>query len=308
METKVLLPSHLASLQGLRDHVETAHLFVLLVDQTRFLWREVRPCIFTDKEDESSCHDIHVAYRMIDCLFDLLWKHDRVYQIKRCELPVTLSNFIGNNSQMEATRNTAFRERRLRWRPRKRKAMYRPRHCTILIVPSTTVKPVYSWEERLICLEHDLIRAQSVAGLISTLGGGYFMTRRLQTANMLAREQQRIALMLGNKEMYYKCTINQAYNEIYAGRFKAARLHILQVWAALAKEKHFDEKVVLQNMCKSAMLFRKRVRDARREVPPTVNGKMARVVDDFSRIRVVDDQSSHHDLTIAPLAHAKRSY
>lgn len=178
------------------------------------------------------------------------------------------------------------------------------RECTILIVPSTIKKVEFSWEERLIGLEHNLIRAQSVAGLISTLGGGYFMTRRLQTANALAREQQRIAVLLGNKEMYYKCIINQAYNEIYGGRFKLAKFHILQVWMALANEKHFDEKLVLQNMCKSAMLFRQRVRKSNRQIP-TDGGKGSRMVDDFSRIRVVRDQSSHRDLTITPFAHAK---
>ena len=155
----------------------------------------------------------------------------------------------------------------------------------------------YAWEERLIHLEHDRIQKQSIAGLYSTLGGGYFMTRRLQTANTLAARQKRIAAVLGNKEMYYKCTINQAYSEIYRGRFRMARIHILQVWVALAHETQFDEKQVLQNMCRSCMWFRKQVRDARRHVAPGVS----RLVDDFSRIRVVQDQSSHQDLqAVAP--------
>ena len=172
-------------------------------------------------------------------------------------------------------------------------------NATLVILPPTATQLEYAWEERLVHLEHDLIQKQSIAGYYSTLGGGYFMTRRLQTARTLAQEQKRVALVLGNKEMYYKCTINQAYSEIYGGHFKTARLHILQVWIALAQEAPFDEKEVLQNMCRSAMWFRQQVRDARRHV--TRQPAECRLVDDFSRIRVVQDQSTQQDLqTVAP--------
>ena len=296
MKTRALLPSHLVSLKRIHAHVETAHVVVLPIDQTRFVWQEIRPCIFRDDSFNET-----VACRMMNCLFELLWEHGRLYQIKRDHISAYGSQDKPFNDHAQGPPNTAFLERTLCWRLQKRRST--SRKCTILILPSILAKLEYSWEERLIGLEHDLIRAQSMAGLISTLGGGYFMTRRLQTANTLAREQQRIARILGNKEMYYKCIINQAYNEIYGGHFKLAKFHIWQAWIALANEKHFDDKVVLQNMCKSAMLFRRRVRDMRRKVP-VVNGGVA-LVDDFSRIRVVEDQSSHHDLKVAPLARAK---
>mmetsp|Transcript_5150 Transcript_5150/g.10499 ORF Transcript_5150/g.10499 Transcript_5150/m.10499 type:complete len:305 (-) Transcript_5150:194-1108(-) len=302
MKTRVLLPSRLVSLKRLHEHVKTAHVVVLPIDQARFVWEEIRPCVFRDDDDDS--FDDVVACRMMKCLFEFLRKYDRMYQIERDQLADYRSKDEPSDEPIaQDPINTAFWERTLVWRPRKARSIVSVK-CTILIVPSILTNLAYSWEERLIGLEHNLIRAQSVAGLISTLGGGYFMTRRLQTANTLAREQQRIALLLGNKEMYYKCIINQAYNEIYGGHFKLARLHILQVWMALANEKHFDERPVLQNMCRSAMLFRKRVRDARHQMP-VVNGNAARVVDDFSRIRVVQDRSSHHDLKVTPLARAK---
>lgn len=285
----VLLPRHLGSLQRLQNHVETTQVHFFSLDHSRFVWREVQPCLLQAPD--------RVAGHLMVCLYDLLRQSQRVYSVETKNITPPYDN------QQVVTSEPAFYERRLYVRHLSRGfPAARPTSTTLVILPPREVNVEYAWEERMIRLEHDLIRAQSIAGLYSTLGGGYFMTRRLQTANTLAREQKRIALLLGNKEMYYKCTINQAYNEIYAGRFKSARMHILQVWVALAHEKHFDEKQVLQNMCKSAMLFRRRVREARRMVP---KGN-CRLVDDFSRIRVVQDQSAHHDLTVwtKPRAHA----
>jgi hypothetical protein len=194
------------------------------------------------------------------------------------------------------------------------------RHYTVVIIPPTISNVEYTWEERLIHLEHHMIRAQSMAGLYSTLGGGYFMTRRLQTATKLAQEQMRLALVLGNREMYYKCIINQAYSEIYRGKFQTAKRHIVRAWIGLAYEKHFDEKMVLQNMCKSAMWFRKQVRTIAHQqkkglLPSPTKGQSHGktnkedydlIVDDFSRVRVVADQSSHQDLLVPPFVSSRR--
>ena len=292
----VLIPTHFSNLQFLRTVVKTNEwIIVCPIHQSRFVWREIHPCVFGRAPGQVAC-------RFLDCLEDFLRKAQLLYTLSLDQIISIYGQdepcSVDKEKDPLACTIPHFYERQVKCRNRKD---HPSQKYTTLILPESEARLGYSWEERLILLEHDMIRAQSIAGLYSTLGGGYFMTRRLQTANALAREQKRVALLLGNKEMYYKCTINQAYSEIYRGRFKMARMHILQVWVALANEKHFDEKEVLQNMCRSAMLFRKRVRMARREVPE----KRCALVDDFSRIRVVQDQSSQDDLRVAPFVRAK---
>lgn len=306
---KLLLPRRPDSLQGQRlaDCVTTRKdhcLVVLAFDHSRFVWNEVLPCLFDDDNGEPNIF----TSRMMTCLLEFASGHGRLWRVRADTLRSSSHSSPSSQDQQHDDSKkvalSAFYERYLPFPRRKRRMA--DHKCTILILPPIHDNIEYTWEERVILLEHDRIRAQSVAGFYSTLGGGYFMTRRLQTATALAREQQRIAVVLGNKEMYYKCTINQAYNHIYAGNFKRARQLIVQAWIALAHEKHFDEKVILQNMCYSAMLFRKRVRMASRQIPALINEASSRLVDDFSRIRVVEDQSSHDDLAVGPLARTTR--
>jgi hypothetical protein len=307
----VLLPLHLSRLQRMREGAaagsSTQAVLLLLVDQSRIVWREIFPCVFQAPDD--------VSIRMIFCLCDVLSKCNRLHW-----LPADCGMLLGSEGRREVVSSSVladnnnnnnndeadacfFLERNLEWQT----GWEKPQASTLLIIPPTWAKLEYQWEERLIRLEHDLIRAQSIAGLYSTLGGGYFMTRRLQTATALARQQQRISLLLGDKEMYYKCDINQAYSAIHSGNFGRAKRLIVQVWTALAHETRFHEKEVLQKMCQSAMLFRKRVRQVSREVPPAGSTGPSRVVDDFSRFRVVEDQSSREDLVAtAPLERATK--
>lgn len=324
MRTKLLLPCRVDSLALLSDYVTAEApnewLLVVALDHSRFVWRQVAPCIFFNG---ASAPD-NVALNMTTCLCDFSLRCGRLWRIRAdCLLSSSVSSStldaqLSTQQEVASNRRTTkdlalFYERYL-WFPRQKKKRKIDSYCNngstnntsaILILPPVHQNIEYAWEERVIRLEHDRIRAQSVAGFYSTLGGGFFMTRRLQTANALAREQQRIALILGNKEMYYKCTINQAYNCIYGGHFQQARHLILQAWIALAHEKYFDDKLVLQNMCRSAMLFRKRVRAASRHIP-VYNGGDSSMVDDFSRIRVVADQSSHDDLAAASITRHTR--
>jgi hypothetical protein len=301
MMVTVLLPLHLSSLQRMREvtgaaDASTRAVVLLLVDKSRIVWSEIFPCVFQAPPD--------VSIRMLSCLCDVLSKcnHLRWFPADGEKLlgpegrraVVSSPSLDDNNDKDNEAHTSFFLERQLLWKAGGAKLQ----PSILLIIPPTLAHLEYPWEERLIRLEHDLIRAQSIAGLYSTLGGGYFMTRRLQTATALARQQQRIAMLLGDKEMYYKCDINQAYSAIHSGHFGRAKRLIVQVWTALAHERRFDEKEVLQKMCQSAMLFRKRVRQVSLEVPPAVSADL----DDFSRFRVVEDRSSCEDLvTTAPL-------
>lgn len=240
----LLLPKHIGSIAKLWNYVHTPLISLLCLDRSsRFVWQQVQPCLFGTTAKKQ-----RVAYYMIQCLYNNLQKFHRVYDM---DVRDSLSWMNQKDPFNDDVRSTSYFTRKLVTKSRKQSRdaikKYPPRY-TVIILPPTISILEYSWEERLIHLEHNLIRAQSMAGLYSTLGGGYFMTRRLQTATKLAKEQMRLAVVLGNKEMYYKCIINQAYNEIYRGSFRAAKRHILQAWVALAYEKHFEEKIVLQNM------------------------------------------------------------
>jgi Domain of unknown function (DUF4807) len=123
-----------------------------------------------------------------------------------------------------------------------------------------------SWESRLIQWENQLIKAQTAAGFLSTLGGAYFMCHHLTSACVLAQQQRRLALVLNDPSMYYKCCINQAYNLIYGGRFRFAHRLLRQVGKRVrdhaAHELGEDSRTVILNMCQSAKQFGKRVERA----------------------------------------------
>lgn len=143
----------------------------------------------------------------------------------------------------------------------------RPTSVTVWIQPdheSTLLET--SWESRLIRWENQLVKAQTAAGFLSTLGGAYFMCHHLTSAFVLAQQQRRLALVLNDPTMYYKCCVNQAYNLIYGGRFRFAHRLLRQVEKRVrdhaAHELGEESRAIILNMCQSARLFGKRVEKA----------------------------------------------
>jgi hypothetical protein len=57
---------------------------------------------------------------------------------------------------------------------------------------------------------------------LSTLGGGYFGIKSLEKSLWLSRQQKNLAVWLGDTKMARQCTVNEAYNWMYSGRFKLA--------------------------------------------------------------------------------------
>jgi Domain of unknown function (DUF4807) len=187
--------------------------------------------------------------------------------------------------------------------------------------------------------ENQLVQAQTAAGFLSTLGGAYFMCHHLTSACVLAQQQRRLALVLNDPSMYYKCCINQAYNLIYGGRFRFAHRLLRQVEKRVrdhaAHELGEDSRTVILNMCQSAKQFGKRVKRAaavldtanltpKQKSQLTVDDSMesnsdaspeellpsntasaigshapkSKVVDDFARIRVYQDESRWQDMVL----------
>jgi hypothetical protein len=188
-------------------------------------------------------------------------------------------------------------------------------NVSLVIVPRAAVSFESSLEQRLIHYENQLIRAQSMAGFLSTLGGGFFMCHHWRTAVAMAQQQQQMARVLGDLNMYFKCLVNQAYNFIYAGKFQPAKELLQHILIAVEKERPSDADILI-NMVDSALLFRKRVRRFAKLQSIAAQGgqnqatdkvyashakasQRTKTMDDFRRIRVVKDESSAEDLVRA---------
>lgn len=126
------------------------------------------------------------------------------------------------------------------------------------------------------------IRLQTLNAFVATMGGGYFLCRFLSTAVRLAQYQRRIAVALNDVQLVMKCTINEAYNYIHAGKIDIARL-LIKTTKKAAKRRR-DELIL--GMCQSANWFATKVGEAALKEMELDNGRQA-TNDDFLRIRVV---------------------
>lgn len=128
-----------------------------------------------------------------------------------------------------------------------------PHPCLGLGPPS--LYPERTFASRLVNLENLQLRLQTLNGFFSTLGGGYFLCRYLTTAVRLARSQRAVALAMGDRDLAGRCTVNEAYNYVHAGRVREA-LRLLREVKSSARERGDTLTVT---MCRSARLFAKRV-------------------------------------------------
>jgi hypothetical protein len=309
MEVTIYLPrrvdgdescSNVASTQSLDDAATTYDLvLVLQVHRSRVLWRGLHPCLFSKNRKTARA-----------LLLIVLQQFSQVAELKN-------TNGSGSDSRSKANMNATqklisnegegegdggdnqlqlpqpFRRRRLRLAfDSDTPSTTTARKIVLWIQPplETHIEPYFSG--LLIKYEHEYMQAQSLAAYFATLGGGFFLCRHLQTALTLARQQQRMAVFLGDTGMYYRCLLNQAYNYIYAGHFKVANQLIKQVRAAATATTLFKRDDVLIQMCASARLFSKRVRKAR-QTPVTKEQQQQSLMtkDDLYRIRMVQDQS-----------------
>mmetsp|Transcript_20505 Transcript_20505/g.36995 ORF Transcript_20505/g.36995 Transcript_20505/m.36995 type:complete len:443 (+) Transcript_20505:22-1350(+) len=144
--------------------------------------------------------------------------------------------------------------------------------------PSTS--PLSLFTLRLICHENTLIQLTSLSAYISTLGGGFFLCQYLSTAISLARQQCFIALIRGDRDMAFKCRINEGYCYIHGGKLNKGKKVIRRVLENVTrlqleqglesendllphhtKEKELSELTVIRNMCLSALRFANQIRD-----------------------------------------------
>jgi len=134
-------------------------------------------------------------------------------------------------------------------------------HLDILLVPPSlcaSLEQERIWTSALVRLENKLIRLGSLNAYIATLGGGYFLCRYLETAILLARYQRKVALALNDEHLAGQCTVNEAYNYIFAGEIDIA----LKLIKTVERNALVRNDELLESICKAAKQFAKRVRNA----------------------------------------------
>jgi len=74
---------------------------------------------------------------------------------------------------------------------------------------------------------------------LSTLGGGYFGIKNLEKSLWLSKQQRSLALWFGDEKMARQCILNEAYNWMYAGRFKTASSLLDQLEDGVTRRKMY---------------------------------------------------------------------
>ena len=285
LNVEALVPNHITVPFSEETNRAAPFILLLQVHRSRLLWRELQPCLFDSKKTIAR-KLVRGIVESVDLKRIIRQEHrkERTESVLRPDKEQPKNGKTKNN---DCSSSLTIRRRRLRVEGTDTKNL---KKLLIWIQPTPTTPLEYFFGGLLVKWEHERIQAESLAGYIATLGGGFFMCHHWMTAVRLAQQQQRLAAYLGDTEMFYKCLINQAYNHIYAGRFRIANRLIKYVMQAVKQGSHGDD--VLIKMCYSARLFGKRVRRA-----AIKDNKLSHsTVDDFARIRLVQDQSRDADL------------
>lgn len=175
--------------------------------------------------------------------------------------------------------------------------MIPPRPNFVLcVLPPTTTSPDKTFLSVVLKTEHSMLQLQSLSAWLSTLGGGYFFCKRLSVSLQLARRQKALAVRLNDISMVRQCSINEAYNLIYAGKFALARAVLNELEATLNDK---DGTSVTWRQCQAARLFAKRLKHVAKKgvldrYHPT-NKKENHTIDDYQRIRIVEE--GYYDTT-----------
>eukprot|EP00903_Cladosiphon_okamuranus_P012565 g11764.t1 len=128
--------------------------------------------------------------------------------------------------------------------------------------PLVTMAPDIRWCLRLIGQAQAVAALMNANAKLSTLGGGYFLTRQVGQAIRLALAQAEVATALGNLQLAGKCRINVAYNYIWLGQYtEAQRMIRAQVRASRA-----IHDADLENIASIAGRFLRRSRRANRHL------------------------------------------
>jgi len=162
-----------------------------------------------------------------------------------------------------------------------------PALTLVIVPPSIDESPNATFLSVVLRTEHRMLKLQTMSAVLSTLGGGYFFCKHLSVSLLLARQQRALAIKLGHIGMIRQCTVNEAYNLIYAGRFVEAKRVLTQLEASVRG----TDDTTTMNQCKAARLFAKRLKQVAakgtlKRYNPN-DASQSHTVDDYQRIRIV---------------------
>lgn len=159
-----------------------------------------------------------------------------------------------------------------------------PQAILLWIQPPLTTDIDQTFAFALMKLEQTLLQMRTLSAWYATLGGGYFFCRRLTFSLQLARHQRKLALIVGNAEMARQCSVNEAYNLLYAGKFPEAHKVLSVTYAS-------TDDSVTRSQCLAALLLGKRLINFGRKLQAFHHApkQYTETVDDYQRIRIVTD-------------------
>ena len=238
--------------------------YVLYVHQSRVLWLGLIPLLYISPTEKALraieyilCNHITTSNIRHDCKH----KNSMCWIYSRQKSPIVTS-LVTNYESSEMVRSFSWNSTLEKQRNKRIKII-------LSIVPPQTVYLEYSFMRHLLRYEHNCIRAQSISGYISTIGGGYFLCHHFRTAILLAQYQQYLAILLNDDMLYYTCFVQMAYSYIYNGQFAMAQSILRNVMeemnqkivrstsTTLSTTRKYE---IVQNMCQSAQLFGRRMR------------------------------------------------
>ena len=195
--------------------------------------------------------------------------------------------------------------RSFQWRKKRGKDRHQRIKIILWLVPPQTTTLEYTFMRYLLRYEHIHIRAQSISGYISTIGGGYFLCHHFHTAIVLAQYQQYLARLLNDDFLYYTCFVQMAYSYIYNGHFATAQsiLHNVQrdidikmLQSSSSSTTHHKYEI-LQKMCHSAQLFGRRMRRYTKRLQSTMVTTKTTTVIPTNQLRIgptTKEEDVHH--------------
>lgn len=166
---------------------------------------------------------------------------------------------------------------------------------TLILQPPTIshLDPIFA--AVILKTEHSMLRLQTLTAWLSTLGGGYFFCKRLNVSLQMARQQRMLALKIGNISMARQCSVNEAYNLIYAGRFQEGKRVLKELEDSIRSASRRGDKEdgsVTLRQCEAARLLAKRLKQVSKRGLKgyhTNEKGEKHAIDDYQRIRIVED-------------------
>jgi hypothetical protein len=277
----ILIPQHVSVPP---PSVNACLLLVLQCHRSGVMWRAMAPMLLEAPEP--------ISQRLLQLIWDSSPCRSNT---ARKSLPSSSSrdgntNEDGGDEQQQQQQQQdppfpGFRHRRLQFEMPAGDIKIPPNTIVYLKAP-VVVHPDPIFTAVVLQVEHSMLKLQTLTAWYATLGGGYFLCKRLSHSLILARQQRLVALHIGNTVMARQCSINECYNLIYAGHFRLA-LKVLDE-LELEVSSSTDDKVT-QRQCQAARslahLMKKMAKRLKRY---HATEKTHATVDDYQRIRIVD--------------------